>query len=66
MKDVKTQRDARGETFQDALTENESKARGAVRDDAERDLNLDSEVDSQEGDRAMQQDRFGQNDRKAP
>ncbi len=62
----KLQRDRSGEIFQDELTENESKARGAVRDEAENDLHLDSDVDSQEADRAMKDDKFGMNEKSGP
>lgn len=57
-------RDEFGEIFQDDLTENESKPRGAVRDEVEHDLKLDPNVDSQEDDRAMAENRFGVNEEK--
>jgi len=57
----KRQTDRDGEIFQDDLTENESKPRGSVRDDAEGQLTLDSQVDSEEADRAMAENRFGVN-----
>lgn len=60
----KQRRDEFGEIFQDDLTENESKPRGAVRDDVEHDLKLDPNVDSQEDDRAMAENRFGVNEEK--
>jgi len=60
----KLNRDRSGEIFQDELTENESKARGAVREDSEEDLHLDTDVDSEEGDEAMADDRFGQDEPK--
>jgi hypothetical protein len=50
-----------GDFFQDALTENESKPRGAVRDEIEATLQLDPNVDSQDGDQAMAENRFGLN-----
>ena len=64
MEKRKTDRD--GEIFQDDLTENESKPRGAVREDVEEDLTLDSQVDSDEADRAMSENRFGQNQADRP
>lgn len=60
----KQRRDEFGEIFQDDLTENESKPRGAVRDEVEHDLKLDPNVDSQEDDRAMAENRFGVNEEK--
>jgi hypothetical protein len=60
----KRKTDEFGEIFQDDLTENESKPRGAVREEVEHDLNLDPNVDSQEADRAMAENRFGQNESK--
>lgn len=42
------QRDRSGEIFQDELTENESKPRGAVREDVAEDLRPDPDVDSPE------------------
>ncbi len=62
----KLPRDRDGEIFQDDLTENQSKPRGPRRDDAERDEKLDPGVDSQEGDRAMEENRFGVNEPKKP
>jgi hypothetical protein len=62
MKDVKKETDRSGEIFQDALTENESKMRGPDRDTEEHHKRLDSQVDSDEGDRAMAEDRFGVNE----
>lgn len=47
-KDVKKETDRSGEIFQDALTENESKARGSVRDDAQHDLKLDPNIENVE------------------
>ena len=58
--------DRSGEIFQDDLTENESKPRGAVRDEVEHGLQLDSQVDSEDADRAMAENRFGQNEPKKP
>ena len=46
--DLKKQTDRSGEIFQDALTENESKPRGSLRDDAEADLKLDPDVENTE------------------
>jgi hypothetical protein len=60
MKD-KRDTDQFGEIFQDALTENESKPRGSVREEVEDTLNLDPNVDSQEDDAAMAENRFGVN-----
>ena len=57
----KRQTDRDGEIFQDDLTENESKPRGSVREDAEERLTLDPGVDSEEADRAMEENRFGIN-----
>lgn len=45
--------DRTGEFFQDAFTENESKPRGAVREEVEETARLDPDVDSQQGDRAV-------------
>lgn len=59
--DDKLTRDRRGEIFQDELTENQSTPRPSRRDDAETDRSLDSQVNSQEADRAMAEDRFGRN-----
>lgn len=59
--DDKLARDRRGEIFQDELTENQSTPRPSRREDAEESNRLDSQVDSQEADRAMAEDRFGQN-----
>jgi hypothetical protein len=57
----KLQRDVHGEIFQDELTENQSKARGPERDDAEHVTTYDPGIDSQEADAAMAENRFGQN-----
>jgi len=62
----KLPKDRAGEIFQDELTENESKPRGPQRDDAERDAKRDPDADSQEGDSAMEQNRFGVNEPKKP
>jgi len=56
MKD-KNVRDRDGEYFQDAFTENESKPRGEVREDVEETTRLDPDVDSQEADRALKENR---------
>lgn len=58
---AKYERDASGEVYQDALTENESKPRPPRRDDAEHVKTYDTDVDSQEGDDAMAENRFGLN-----
>lgn len=55
--------DRSGELYQDAFTENESKPRGQVRDDVEGTMHLDPDVDSQEADRALAENRFGLNER---
>lgn len=47
-KDVKKQTDRTGEIFQDALTENQSKPRGSVRDDTEHGLKLDPDTENVE------------------
>lgn len=57
-------RDRSGEIFQDDLTENETKARGEKRDDAEATLRMDPDIDSQEADSAMAENRFGVNEQK--
>lgn len=62
--DDKLTRDRRGEIFQDELTENQSMPRPSRREDAEASRQLDSQVDSQEADRAMAEDRFGRNEDK--
>ncbi len=62
----KLPKDRDGEIFQDDLTENQSKPRGPRRDDAERDEKMDPGVDSQEDDRAMEENRFGVNEPKKP
>ena len=54
-------RDRCGEIFQDELTENETKLSGARRDDIEHEIKYDTNVDSDEGDRAMAENRFGLN-----
>lgn len=60
----KIERDRDGEIFQDELTENESKPRGAVREDAEESLKLDPDVNSQDDDETMRDDRFGVDEKK--
>jgi hypothetical protein len=60
----KLQRDWRGEIFQDELTENESMPRPPQRDDAEGEKKYDTDIDSQEADEAMAQDRFGVDEKK--
>lgn len=57
-------RDRDGNIFEDDLTENESEPGGAVRDEVAHDKRLDPNVDSQEADRAMAENRFGVNDPK--
>lgn len=57
----KRERDQFGEYFQDTFTENESKPRGPVRDEMEEEEQLDPNVDSQEDDEAMAENRFGVN-----
>jgi hypothetical protein len=57
----KYKRDEFGELFQDAFTENQTKRDGSVRDDIEHDIHLDPNVDSEEADRAMAENRFGVN-----
>ena len=59
-------RDRSGEIFQDELTENETKLSGARRDDIEHEIKYDTNVDSDEADRAMAENRFGLNTSKAP
>lgn len=61
----KLPRDRHGEIFQDELTENESMPRPSRREDAEETQRLDPNVDSQEDDRAMAEDRFGRNEKKS-
>ena len=60
----KIPKDRSGEIFQDDLTENESKPRGPERDDTAHSEELDPDVDSQEDDLAMEQNRFGVNEEK--
>lgn len=57
-------RDRSGEIFQDDLTENQTKARGEKRDEAEATLHLDPDIDSEEADRAMAEDIFGVDEKK--
>lgn len=59
----KLQRDAHGEIYQDELTENQSVPRPPRRDDAEAARRLDPNVDSQEADTAMAENRFGRNEK---
>ena len=51
----------RKDVFQDEFTENQSKYGGAKREDVETSEKLDPNVDSQEGDEAMSEDRFESN-----
>lgn len=60
----KLPRDAHGEIYQDELTENQSMPRPPKREDAEHAKTYDPGVDSQEGDAAMAEDRFGRNEKK--
>lgn len=60
--DDKLPRDRSGEIFQDELTENQSKPRPSRLEDAAHNQRLDPNVDSQEGDEAMAQDRFERNE----
>lgn len=62
----KLPKDRSGEIFQDDLTENQSKPRGPQREDTERSEKMDPGVDSQEGDSAMEENRFGVNEPKQP
>ena len=62
----KLPKDRDGEIFQDELTENQSKERGPRRDDVARDETMDPGVDSQESDRAMEENLFGVNEPKKP
>lgn len=55
----KLPRDRHGEIFQDDLTENESMPRPSEREDVEETRRLDPNVDSQEDDETMAEDRFG-------
>ena len=55
--------DRSGELYQDAFTENESKPRGAVREEVEDTLQMDPNVDSEEADRFMH-DHFGRKEAK--
>lgn len=57
----KRKKDEFGEFFQDAFTENQTKADGPVRDEIEHDLKLDPNIDSEEDDRTMAQNVFGVN-----
>jgi hypothetical protein len=59
-------RDRDGEIFEDDLTENESEPDGPERDDVAHTLKLDPQVDSQDSDRTMADNRFGQNNTKRP
>ena len=62
----KEPKDRAGEIFEDDLTENQSKLDGPERDDLEHNEEMDPGVDSQEGDRAMEENRFGVNEPKKP
>ena len=57
MDNVKPDRD--GEIFQDDLTENESMPSPARREDDDESLEMDPDVDSQEADQMMAENRFG-------
>ena len=58
--------DRSGELYEDAFTENESKPRGAVREEVEETERLDPDVDSQEDDELLAENAFGVNDPNAP
>jgi hypothetical protein len=60
----KLPRDRSGEIFQDELTENESMPSPARREGPSETLELDPNVDSQEGDQAMAENRFGVNQKR--
>jgi len=64
MDNKKTGEKQTGGMLQDELTENQSKPRGPVRDEQESKTELDPDVDSGEADRAMAEDRFGQNQKR--
>jgi hypothetical protein len=64
MDEDKLQRDRRGEIFQDELTENESMPSPASREVPSETLEMDPGVDSQEGDEAMAENRFGLNQKR--
>jgi hypothetical protein len=57
-------RDRDGEIFQDDLTENESMPSPARREAADEAEQLDPDVDSQEDDEAMAENRFGVNEKR--
>jgi len=57
------ERDRAGEPFQDDFTENRGPNASEREEAAEREA-LDPDVDSQAGDRAMEDDTFGLNDSK--
>ena len=59
-------RDRDGEIFQDDLTENESEPSPAKLEEEAHGEKLDPGVDSEEGDRAMEENRFGVNTPKKP
>lgn len=56
-------RDRDGEIFQDDLTENESMPSPVRREEAQEAEQLDPNVDSQEDDEAMAENRFGVNEK---
>lgn len=60
----KLPRDRRGEIFQDELTENESMPSPARREKANDSLQLDPNIDSQEDDETMADNRFGVNEKR--
>jgi hypothetical protein len=60
----KLPRDRDGEIFQDDLTENESMPSPARREDPDETLDMDPDVDSQDDDEAMAENRFGVNEKR--
>lgn len=50
--------DERKDVFQDEFTENEAKPKGAQREEAEETERLDPDVNSQDDDETMADDRF--------
>lgn len=60
----KLPRDRDGEIFQDDLTENESMPSPAHREQADETEQLDPDVDSQDDDEAMAENRFGVNEKR--
>ncbi len=60
----KRKTDEFGELYEDTFTENESTPDGEAREDAQEKVQLDPDVDSQDDDEAMRENRFGLNDPK--